>query len=569
MQRAGHDVEARACVIELEPVLDLVQATAGIVRIIRLHDVLVRLLVIEVNHRARLAVQRHMHIPLIVHAEPDLASDPIRRALRLRARVVVEERRHPGLRVQHEILLAEQTVIGRKLHFVVAGRRAERPGVGLVQRVEWTAAVERLRVVHRAPVPIHERAIHAIVRVALALRPEGQVRARHPQAIARDAARAHGFTHAHQTFAERRVTGEQGRRGRSVRIRRAQMEGDQGTRRLAGNRACEQTVAGLNVATCAIITHRHARQRRRRIKAVTNRETRDAIGIIHVGRHHDGFVRLRQHRCMRHVSDRRSRVDHRARIRRAGRTEISRDVQFARAFHPLPAQAQENVRIALEPATVGADHAAIRAARRHHRDCRANPVRARVTTFRGEHMQRVARAADTVLHKRTAMRSLEEPTRISRLETGIRHAIRLSIRTRLNVVEQTLARTFEEQLQPIRIARRTAHAELHQRIALNQRPRRLLRFIAVRPVRGEAVVRVHIDQFKRAAAAVAPFTPTPAVAVGHFVDVDMEEVRRDDRAVRAQVDVRHAERDAFAAVRQLTVVVAHDLRRRQPRMPRE
>ena len=253
LQRAGDDIESRPRVVELKPVLDLVQPAAGIVRIIRLHDVLVRLLVIEINHRARLPVQRDMHVALVVHAQPDLAPDPIRRRFRLGAGVVVEERRHRRLRVQHEILLAQQPVIRRELDFVVAGRRAERPGVRLVQGVERTAAVESLRVVNRAPVPIHERAIHAVICIPFAIGPEGQVRARHPQAIARDAAGSQRLAHAHQTFAERSVAREV--TGAIRVINRLNVEGDQGARGLRRDDPGVNPITLNRVGPHAAVTH--------------------------------------------------------------------------------------------------------------------------------------------------------------------------------------------------------------------------------------------------------------------------------------------------------------------------
>ena len=294
-----------------------------------------------------------------------------------------------------------------------------------------------------------------------------------------------------------------------------------------------------------------------------------SVWIVGPGRHQNRLARLRQSRRVCDIAHRRAGIRDRPRIDRAGRTEISWNRQLARTFHPLPAQAQQNVRLAPEPAAPRTDDAAIRAASRHQGYGRADSVRACVTALGGDDMQGAARATDTALHKRAPMRALEEPCRVARFKARIHHAIRLPVGAGLDIIQQTLTRSFKEKLQTIRIARPAAHAEFHQRVALDQRPRRLLRFIAVRPVRGEAIVRVRIDQFQRTAAAVAPFAPASTVAIGHFVDRDVENIRGDDRAVRAQVDVRHPKRNALTAIAKLAIVVAHDLRCRQPRMPRQ
>ena len=52
---------------------------------------------------------------------------------------------------------------------------------------------------------------------------------------------------------------------------------------------------------------------------------------------------------------------------------------------------------------------------------------------------------------------------------------------------------------------------------LDVHPGRLLGFVAVRPVGGQTVIGMGIDQFQAAAAAGGPFAPASARAVSHFV----------------------------------------------------
>ena len=89
-------------------------------------------------------------------------------------------------------------------------------------------------------------------------------------------------------------------------------------------------------------------------------------------------------------------------------------------------------------------------------------------------------------------------------------------------------------------------------------------FVAVGPVGGLAVVAAVVAQFEAAASAIGPLAPAPAgVAVSDLVDDDEDGVGHRQTTVGHDVQFRHRQRDALAAVGQGALVIADGVGRRQ------
>lgn len=86
---------------------------------------------------------------------------------------------------------------------------------------------------------------------------------------------------------------------------------------------------------------------------------------------------------------------------------------------------------------------------------------------------------------------------------------------------------------------------------LDGNPRALGCLIAHGPVGRKAVVAARVHKLETASAAVGPLSPSPAVAVRHFIHDD--QIRQGARRI-----TRASQGHAFAAVGELALVIAHD-----------
>ena len=119
------------------------------------------------------------------------------------------------------------------------------------------------------------------------------------------------------------------------------------------------------------------------------------------------------------------------------------------------------------------------------------------------------------INARQIHRALGNPARHSRFKPGIGNHVRPAVDPDLDVVDQAFALTQQIEMQGLTHSRPQTHPNAAGE--LNRRPCGLAGLVAVPPVVGPSGIRVGIDQFKTAPAAVRPIAPLSAILIGDLV----------------------------------------------------
>ena len=203
LQRGVHvEVEAVARVIELEPVLDLVQVTVRVVGEPLLGPVAAGLLRVLVKGPARLAVYVEAEETTVEKRLAEFAQNEEGHLLAHVSGVAVQVAR----RSDGEIIVAQQRIIIRRAEDVIADAAERAAETGRVPRA---AGVERLAVVDDAVGAIHERAVERLVGILFARVPVALRRGGDPEMILAERAAGLRFPPADEAFAQRRIAREQ------------------------------------------------------------------------------------------------------------------------------------------------------------------------------------------------------------------------------------------------------------------------------------------------------------------------------------------------------------------------
>ncbi len=530
-------------VVELEPILDLVQAAGVVVGEELLHNLAIRLLRILIDVAALLAVEEYPDVAPVQIGRTQLASDPERGLLGLVGWVAVQV----ANRGQHEIIRAQNRVVLGQIQLIVAGTR-HRPGItGGVPR---TAAVERAGVVTDPRIAVHERHVQRMIALLLARRPAVHVFLRHPQPVRAQYWQARRFAKAHEALAIRRVGGKTANNRRRAGILRLQVKSHPHPGGLAGNCA--------RVQARAPIGEWEGDEVGVRIHPILERGGRQPVRVLDLGRDRDRLAGGRQHGPMADGGDGRTGVGQESRVARSRRAKGLGGQDAAGGLQPVAVQAEQDFGMPLQPLHAGAQRGG-GALRERLREDGANAVCSGVPAAGGDDAQTPAAVTAAGLPHGVLVRALHVPAVGVAVKGAVDHHVRAALGNDLDVVHEAFALAEQKQLQLIGIGHRPP---IQQAGEFHQRPTALGRFVAVRPIRRPVSIAARVGALQAAAAAIRPAAPATARRVRQFVHGDVNLVRDElPELVGGNQVVQFRQPHRVSAIAQLAAVFTEDQRR--------
>ena len=236
-------------------------------------------------------------------------------------------------------------------------------------------------------------------------------------------------------------------------------------------------------------------------------------------------------------------------VRPAWRAEIWRHGQRPGGFEPVAVESHQHFRPAAQPAGFEAQRRRLAADQLVRGQSHLTGIVTGPDAVAAADVQGMTAGITFILKTGANFAALEGPVRHATFKIRIGHEIdRTRIGMNFEVVHQAFARIENADLRVIN-GGIVIPAEIQHAGVFNVDPGRLVRFIAVAPVRGEAMIGVRIQQFQTAPAARRPLTPASAGAIRHLILDNVNRARSQAVAVGAGQILRQRQRHALAIVR--------------------
>ncbi len=549
---------------EFKPRLHLVEPATVVIRKMFLDHVAARCLRVFHQSAAAVAIHIHDHVAPVEPGHAQSAQEGVGQLLALDAGIIA--RAVAGLMNFVVRSRAQQLIVIGEDPFVMA-----QAAVGRVEALMVRAAGEpRLHVVNH-PAAGDERAVVDLIAEVGQLTPPGHIGLCDPQVIHAKTAGGIAIAKHHHALPHRGAIIHQRREAAGARavVRGRKIKCHHGVSALTRNGGAEQTVAGDGVAAGAVILHRDGGVTRGGVNPVVERETLHGGGVVSPCGDHGGLTGRRQGRRVGDLVNRGTGVGQGATVDRSRRAEVCGHRQPARGFEPVAVHAQERLRPAAQPARLEAEGCGLTGRQGIGVERHLTGVCPGPHMTAAPNVQRLARPARVTasLNAGTRVITLQQPGAQARLEVRSGDQIRShGAGAHLDVVHETFA---DVQLANLRVQNGgfVIGAVVEHAGGFDVGPGGFLGLVAVRPVGGEAIVGIRIGQLQAASAPGGPLPPAPALVVSHFIHHDVNLVGRHlAETVGGGDDVRHGQRDAFAAVRKFAAKIAEAIRHGQVRI---
>ena len=157
------------------------------------------------------------------------------------------------------------------------------------------------------------------------------------------------------------------------------LESNQGSAPLAWNLSRIDPILRSQIQARPIIVHRHINSHRRRINAIAQDHSTQAINISNLGINIDIVTSFRQHRTMHHFIDLRTRIGYRLAIHRPRRSQIRGQIKSTLRLQPVPTKTKKILRVPSKPPNLGSQ-SSTGTSRESLCEWSTDPIRPRVTT---------------------------------------------------------------------------------------------------------------------------------------------------------------------------------------------
>ncbi len=412
--QGGIDIaEAGAVILELEPVLDLVEVGVPPLGEEPFGIVPVRLLGIlhDVPELTSIPVQTDVAAVEVTRTDPagDREAQLLPEIGRVAAHVARRGQRHlPD--PEHRLVIGEDHIpvaatAMERTALVLEARPVDHPAVAVD---EGEVAVEIVERGGRVPGVLHGRGI--------------------PHVVVAEGSEGNRFAPADETL-PRRSLRRKFRRHRETRgIDGLDPEGDEGSGGTAGDRPAVHAITGSHITPGTVIAQRDVDGRSRAIDPSDRPHRRHAVGIRDPGGDHDSLLVCRQSRRVGDVDNRGAGVGHGAGVRESWGPEVRGHGQGGRQLQPVAADPEQHLGPTRHPSDPRPDRRG-RPIGQSRRQGGPDAVVPGVATTRSPDMQTAGTLVGThVVDRRLGMVSLEGPAGgrrpRTRLEPGIRQEIR-------------------------------------------------------------------------------------------------------------------------------------------------